>query len=75
MARTLFDHPAEECLQLLLLLVTEYAEHPVMGRDGIGDDGGGHRPAFIGEEDLQNAPVLGILFTLDQAPLLQRGEC
>src|SRR5689334_10712455 len=71
----LFDHPAQQLLELFLLLVTEDTEDPVVGGDRIADHGLGHLASLIREKCLQYPAVLRILFTLDQPAALQLLEC
>ena len=74
MAGAFFHHAAQEVAQGLLFFGTEYAEHFLVRGNCVVDDRGRDITAFAGEVGLQNAPVLGVLFSLHQAAAFQRSE-
>src|ERR1700747_2628688 len=73
-ARALFNHPAQQFTQGLLLVGAEYAEHVVVSGHGVADHRAHDITSFVGEVGLQNAFVLGVLLSLHQTTAFERGE-
>jgi hypothetical protein len=63
-AGALFDDPAQQFTQSLLLLRAEYAEHLLVSGHRVGDHRGHDVTSFVGEVGLQDALVLGVLLSL-----------